>query len=126
MWIGCGLRSRRWASPCWWPAILTGFKVHVHNDRPDKVIAYGLSMGTLTRITVENLDAQSHEVREGRAAGAGARSDGHGPRPAGRGQAARRSGDVWGGTRPGRRERQPGRLERLVRFQGFGHRIGAA
>ena len=56
-------------------------KVHVHNDRPDKVIAYGLSMGTLTRITVENLDAQSHEVREGRAAGAGARSDGHGRGP---------------------------------------------
>ncbi len=43
-------------------------KVHVHNDRPDRVIALGLSMGTLTRITVENLDAQSHEVRERRAA----------------------------------------------------------
>jgi DAK2 domain fusion protein YloV len=56
-------------------------KVHVHNDRPDKVIAYGLSMGSLTRITVENLDAQSHEVRESRAAGAGARSDGHGRGP---------------------------------------------
>jgi uncharacterized protein len=43
-------------------------KVHVHNDRPDSVIALGLSMGALTRITVENLDAQSHEVREKRAA----------------------------------------------------------
>jgi DAK2 domain fusion protein YloV len=43
-------------------------KVHVHGDRPDHAIALGLSMGTLTRITVENLDAQSHEVREQRAA----------------------------------------------------------
>jgi DAK2 domain fusion protein YloV len=43
-------------------------KVHVHNERPDNVIALGLTMGSLTRITVENLDAQSHEVREKRAA----------------------------------------------------------
>jgi hypothetical protein len=43
-------------------------KVHVHSDRPDQVIALGLSMGGLTRITVENLDAQSSEVREKRAA----------------------------------------------------------
>jgi uncharacterized protein len=46
----------------------TAVKVHVHSDRPDKVIALGLSMGALTRITVENLDAQSNEVREKRAA----------------------------------------------------------
>ncbi|MFI5257993.1 MAG: DAK2 domain-containing protein [Candidatus Limnocylindrales bacterium] len=43
-------------------------KVHVHNDRPDNVIALGLSLGSLTRITVENLDAQSSEVREKKAA----------------------------------------------------------
>jgi hypothetical protein len=43
-------------------------KVHVHSGRPDAVIALGLSLGALTRITVENLDAQSHEVREKRAA----------------------------------------------------------
>jgi uncharacterized protein len=43
-------------------------KVHVHSDRPDEVIAHGLLLGALTRITVENLDAQSHEVREKRAA----------------------------------------------------------
>jgi uncharacterized protein len=43
-------------------------KVHVHSERPDEVIALGLSMGSLTRITVENLDAQSSEVREKRAA----------------------------------------------------------
>jgi hypothetical protein len=43
-------------------------KVHVHNERPDEVIALGLSMGALTRITVENLDAQSSEVREKRTA----------------------------------------------------------
>jgi DAK2 domain fusion protein YloV len=43
-------------------------KVHIHNERPDQVIALGLSVGALTRITVENLDSQSHEVREKRAA----------------------------------------------------------
>jgi DAK2 domain fusion protein YloV len=43
-------------------------KVHVHNDRPDRVIALGLSLGALTRITVENLDSQSQEVREKREA----------------------------------------------------------
>jgi DAK2 domain fusion protein YloV len=42
-------------------------KVHVHNDRPDAVIAYGLSLGTLSRISVENLDNQAHDVREARA-----------------------------------------------------------
>jgi DAK2 domain fusion protein YloV len=42
-------------------------KVHIHNDRPDAVIAYGLSLGSLTRITVENLDGQAHEVREAKA-----------------------------------------------------------
>jgi uncharacterized protein len=43
-------------------------KVHVHSDRPDEVIALGLTMGALTRITVENLDSQSQEVREEREA----------------------------------------------------------
>ncbi|MGD0861958.1 MAG: DAK2 domain-containing protein [Candidatus Limnocylindrales bacterium] len=43
-------------------------KVHVHNDRPDQVIALGLSMGSLTRVSVENLDAQSREVCERREA----------------------------------------------------------
>jgi hypothetical protein len=43
-------------------------KVHVHNERPDAVIAYGLSVGTLTRITIENLDGQASDVREARAA----------------------------------------------------------
>jgi DAK2 domain fusion protein YloV len=43
-------------------------KVHVHNARPDGVIAYGLSLGALSRITVENLDGQAHDVREARAA----------------------------------------------------------
>jgi DAK2 domain fusion protein YloV len=39
-------------------------KIHVHNDRPDSVIAYGLTIGTLSRITIENLDGQAHDVRE--------------------------------------------------------------
>ncbi|TAK02227.1 MAG: DAK2 domain-containing protein [Chloroflexota bacterium] len=65
-------------------------KVHVHNERPDLVIAYGLEVGSLSRISVENLDNQARDVRETRAAeftggsagaggstGAGAPSDGH-------------------------------------------------
>jgi dihydroxyacetone kinase-like predicted kinase len=43
-------------------------KVHVHNERPDQVIGYGLSIGALSRISVENLDHQAREVRETRAA----------------------------------------------------------
>ncbi len=42
-------------------------KVHVHNERPDAVIAYGLGLGALSRITVENLDGQAHDVREAKA-----------------------------------------------------------
>ncbi len=42
-------------------------KVHVHNERPDEIIAYGLSLGSLTRITVENLDTMADDVREARA-----------------------------------------------------------
>ena len=42
-------------------------KVHVHNDRPDGVISYGLTIGTLSRITIENLDGQAHDVREAKA-----------------------------------------------------------
>jgi DAK2 domain fusion protein YloV len=43
-------------------------KVHVHNERPDLVIGYGLGLGTLSRISVENLDNQAKDVRETRAA----------------------------------------------------------
>ncbi|MBI2762835.1 MAG: DAK2 domain-containing protein [Chloroflexi bacterium] len=43
-------------------------KVHVHNDRPDLVIGYGLGLGSLSRISVENLDNQARDVRETRAA----------------------------------------------------------
>ena len=43
-------------------------KVHVHNDRPDQVVAYGLTVGALSRITIENLDGQAHEVLEAKAA----------------------------------------------------------
>ncbi len=34
-------------------------KVHVHNDRPDQVLAYALGLGTLSKITIENLDTQT-------------------------------------------------------------------
>ena len=43
-------------------------KVHVHNERPDLIIGYGLSFGSLSLITVENLDNQAKDVRESRAA----------------------------------------------------------
>ncbi|HET9851767.1 MAG TPA: DAK2 domain-containing protein [Candidatus Limnocylindrales bacterium] len=43
-------------------------KVHVHNERPDLVLAYALGLGTLSKITIENLDTQSEDVRETRAA----------------------------------------------------------
>ena len=43
-------------------------KIHVHNERPDLVIGYGLGLGDLSRITVENLDNQAQDVRETRAA----------------------------------------------------------
>ena len=42
-------------------------KVHVHNERPDLIIGYGLTLGSLSRITVENLDNQAKDVRETRA-----------------------------------------------------------
>jgi uncharacterized protein len=42
-------------------------KVHVHNERPDQVVAYGLTIGALSRITIENLDGQAHEVLEAKA-----------------------------------------------------------
>jgi DAK2 domain fusion protein YloV len=43
-------------------------KVHVHSERPDEVIGYGLGLGALSRISVENLDNQARDVRETRAA----------------------------------------------------------
>ncbi len=43
-------------------------KVHVHNERPDLVIGYGLGLGSLSRISVENLDNQARDLRETRAA----------------------------------------------------------
>jgi dihydroxyacetone kinase-like predicted kinase len=43
-------------------------KIHVHNERPDLVIGYGLTVGALSRISVENLDNQARDIRETRAA----------------------------------------------------------
>lgn len=43
-------------------------KVHVHNERPDLVIGYGIGAGDLSRVSVENLDNQTRDVRESRAA----------------------------------------------------------
>jgi DAK2 domain fusion protein YloV len=43
-------------------------KVHVHNERPDLVLAYAIGLGTLSMISVENLDQQASDVRENKAA----------------------------------------------------------
>ena len=43
-------------------------KVHVHSERPDEVLRYGAEQGSLSRISVENLDSQARDVRERRAA----------------------------------------------------------
>jgi hypothetical protein len=50
-------------------------KVHIHNERPDLVLAYALGLGTLSKISVENLDQQASDVRETRAAAFA--TDGH-------------------------------------------------
>jgi DAK2 domain fusion protein YloV len=42
-------------------------KIHVHGERPDAVLAVGLARGSLSRISVENLDADARDLREGRA-----------------------------------------------------------
>ena len=41
-------------------------KVHVHSERPDSVVAFGLGLGTLSRISIENLDRQARDVKAGR------------------------------------------------------------
>ncbi len=43
-------------------------KVHVHNERPDLVVGYALTVGSISRISIENLDDQAREIREARAA----------------------------------------------------------
>ena len=43
-------------------------KIHVHSEHPDEVIGYGLTLGALSRISVENLDNQARDMRETRAA----------------------------------------------------------
>jgi hypothetical protein len=42
-------------------------KIHVHNEHPDQIISVGLSLGTLSHISVENLDQQARTLREARA-----------------------------------------------------------
>ena len=101
-------------------------KVHVHNERPDLVIGYGLSVGALSRISVENLDNQARDVRETRAAAftseaataAAVRAPlapatARGRRPA--------TAPALGGRR-GRRRRRPRRD--LPRLRGRGRRPG--
>ena len=42
-------------------------KIHVHSERPDVILERALALGSLSRISVENLDQQAREVRERRA-----------------------------------------------------------
>ncbi|HEV7604318.1 MAG TPA: DAK2 domain-containing protein, partial [Candidatus Limnocylindrales bacterium] len=42
-------------------------KIHVHSERPDLVVGYGLGVGLLSRISIENLDDQARDLRETRA-----------------------------------------------------------
>jgi uncharacterized protein len=57
-------------------------KVHIHNERPDLVLAYALGLGTLSKISVENLDQQASDVRETRAAAFATDSHENGTGPA--------------------------------------------
>ena len=41
-------------------------KVHVHNERPDEVLAFALSVGSISHVSVENLDRQAREARAAR------------------------------------------------------------
>ena len=43
-------------------------RVHLHSERPDLVIGYGLRRGAVSRVTVENMDLLSAGEREERAA----------------------------------------------------------
>jgi dihydroxyacetone kinase-like predicted kinase len=39
-------------------------KVHVHTEHPDQILAYGLTLGSLSRIQVENIDRQAMVHRD--------------------------------------------------------------
>jgi hypothetical protein len=43
-------------------------RVHVHSERPDLVLGYGLGLGTLSRVSVENMDLLAEGDRAERAA----------------------------------------------------------
>ena len=77
-------------------------KVHVHNERPDLVIGYGLGVGSLSRISVENLDNQARDVRETKAAefttGEEAERSEHDGQAAGAAHATQGSADDLNGT----------------------------
>ncbi len=86
-------------------------KVHVHNDRPDDVISYGLGLGTLSRISVENLDNQARDVRETRASEFTASSPDLGP--------GADPTNLTNGVSRGRRAARPGGRRRGRRGDGL-------
>jgi DAK2 domain fusion protein YloV len=73
-------------------------KVHIHNERPDEVLAYALGLGQLSKISVENLDQQASDVRETRAAAFAGEPSSASGRDSG-GGAASRDAAVDGATR---------------------------
>ncbi len=46
-------------------------KIHVHNGRPDLVLRQALRLGRIVNATITDLDHQTEELREARAAGSG-------------------------------------------------------
>lgn len=42
-------------------------KIHVHSEKPDEILSYGLTLGVLSRIVVENMDDQARDILERRA-----------------------------------------------------------
>ena len=50
-------------------------KVHVHNLRPDLVLAFGITRGDVRAVTIENLDQQTSERATGHAAFSALRAD---------------------------------------------------
>ena len=93
--------SSRSATPSSWPATRRALKVHVHNERPDLVVGYGLSLG----------HAQPDQRREPRQPGA------RRPRDAGRGVHRRGRRSAAARRRQARRSTAPSRGRRVPRWR---------
>ncbi|MEJ7697983.1 MAG: DAK2 domain-containing protein [Candidatus Limnocylindrales bacterium] len=77
-----GIISARSVSPSWWPGTVGRSRSMSTASGRTEVIAYGLGVGSLSRISIENLDDQATDVREHRAAASTGAADGPTDRPA--------------------------------------------